>query len=282
MGNVLPTALQLYLWLAKFANNHSAVDDFNAAVVEVATIVGASWVITPDAPVANAGLNYAGDNAGFDDLQNLQENDPRLGGNEAWDEHPQAEFGVRTYTAAGVPVNMRAVPLLPTMECSDILSLPTPGDVPLVQYILGLMKKDKFKPTIAPQLMQQAAALDLVFIAISALVAALASTVLASWNLKGADLTALFLGSADVTPSLAHWLGLREFEETGSKDGYRISPVLMRLKALIVVCFGAATASQLFSGRAYNNYLAAPVDPVCASMFRYIFYGEWGTTSKRI
>lgn len=270
-GNVLPTAIQLYMWLEKFAYNHAAVDDFNAAVVEVATIIGASWIITPDAPVADANLHYPINNEGFDDLLNLQADDPRLAGANAWEAHPQEEFGVRTYTAAGVPVNMRVVPLLPTMECSDMLSLPTPGDVPIVQYLLGLMKKSKFKSTVAHQLMQQAAALDLVFIAISALVASLASTVLASWNLKGAELTALFLGTADVTASLNHWLGLHEFEQTGSKDGYRITPILMRLKALMVVCFGAATTSQLFSGRAYNNFQAAAVDPVCACMYRYVF-----------
>jgi hypothetical protein len=54
----VPTAVSLMNFLQRVARNHGRWTDFEAAATEAAMIVGATWVVAPIAPVANAQVPY--------------------------------------------------------------------------------------------------------------------------------------------------------------------------------------------------------------------------------
>lgn len=55
-GLVTPT--QMLDFLLRVAVNHKAMPDFHAAAAEAAALAGASWILTPDAPLALANQRY--------------------------------------------------------------------------------------------------------------------------------------------------------------------------------------------------------------------------------
>lgn len=138
----VPTPQQMMSFLRTVAENHSSEEDFHSAAVEVATISGAGWLLVPDDGQIIQNIPYMPQIQPnpFDCIVDLEENDDRLEGPGAWPEHPQARLDLRFYTAAGVPVIMRAVPHLPTQEIMANLLLPVPGEVSFAQLVFELVQ----------------------------------------------------------------------------------------------------------------------------------------------
>lgn len=95
--DVVPTAEAFMAFLSKYVANHSLEEEFHAAAIEAAAIVGATWVITVDAPLAALDVPYLEIQPplAFDTVLELPEDDPRLAGEEPWPQHPQAAQGIR-------------------------------------------------------------------------------------------------------------------------------------------------------------------------------------------
>lgn len=149
-GLVTPT--QMLDFLLRVAVNHKAMPDFHAAAAEAAALAGASWILTPDAPLALANQRYdrVEPPHAFHNILELEAEDPRLAGDEAWAAHPQADFGIRCYNPQGHPILMRAVALLPTMEVVSSLVLPEPGEVSFLQLLLGMGKGGEVQDPLFP------------------------------------------------------------------------------------------------------------------------------------
>ena len=170
--DALPTADALMAFVRKYVGNHRLEDEFHAAAVEAAAIAGSTWIMTVDAPLAAINVPYQEQQPphAFDTVFEVEEEDPRLAGDDAWPEHPQAAQGVRYYTPDGRPVLMRAVPLLPTMEVVTVLQVPDPGDVSVIQHLLGLIPHNASDRVLDSALLKRARAWNEVMITISGLI----------------------------------------------------------------------------------------------------------------
>lgn len=169
-----------------------------------------------------------------DGVIELEANDPRLEGNNAWREHPQAGFGIRYYTAAGAPVLMRAVPHLPTQEIMGSLLLPLPGEVSFAQLMFKLIKSGNPEYRMREVIFSRPEDWDYIFILISALISSMASTLLGSFNLVGIDLSAILLKNPDKTQSLEELCTSDEFVAVAKNtEAAQCAGFFLRLRALL-------------------------------------------------
>lgn len=207
----------------------------------------------------------------LDTAELIPADDPRHAGDDPLPEHPQGGLGL-LYYAGRRPVTSSIVPMLPTGEIIDTLVLPEPGEVPILQFVLGLTPDlpQSARDNIVAR--GQILEWDFVLIVISAIVSAMASTVLHSFNFTGADVSAILLSSADATPSINRFVESNEFRaEVASLLGNECSGFFLRLKALIEHVTASLLPDELWDSRAFCNTGRRQPHVVCCLAYRRNF-----------
>jgi hypothetical protein len=167
---------------------------------------------------------------------------------------------------------MQALPLLPTQEILTALELPEPGEVSILQLLLGLVPSERDSTETEASIMARTSEWDLILISASGITSAMASTLLHSYNLSGHDIAAGLAEHPQLTPSMQILWSEGEFSRKPAKPGQRTCPdFFQRLKALIERTVGASVPDTTWDVRTWANFKAGPVNIVCALAYKYTF-----------
>lgn len=271
MAQVIPTAGQLIHFMETYASNNGATEELLEGYFDAISIVGATWAIVPDAPVAVDRVPYIRQDAAipFDGVYSLANLTEAQRAARVRAEHPQAGFEVDLYGANHAPVMARAVPHLPTQEFVHVMNLVQPQSIGLVQRILKMHTQDEEKLwSLGAYLMTDTGAVDAHMMAGSAIISAVTSTVLRSYNLVGIDVSAL---EQQMT----------NYSLNALVNGYTFSPKTTNLirRADVFSCVRAAISKltatelpkQVFADRVWGNVgLFAEQAPVALAP-RFLF-----------